>query len=380
MKKLSINFVLVMTLVLMVLPLGSNTAFAHPYSASFTTITPASDETKVQFSIDTLSIIEFIESDEPHIEKEELESKMDSIVEWVQSNLVLKANGEVIEGSLQNWHMEEKEDHKEFVTMTLSYPGVSEGDSLSLNDQFYIEDNNTRYANFLTVRHGKDVSQLVLQADNREWATLVTGNYIAQEDAAPSGEGQAAGQELKGESTFGSFFSFGIHHILTGYDHLLFLLVLLLRKQTVKNIIGVVTAFTVGHSITIALGLLDIINLPSQLVESIIALSIVYVAIENIFKKEVSHRWILAGGFGLIHGLGFAGLLQEVDIPKGEFAASLLGFNLGIEVMQLALVAVVLPIIIYLQKQKFNTKFIYSTSLLVAIVGAFWLVQRVFGL
>ena len=140
--------------------------------------------------------------------------------------------------------------------MDFSYPGVGEGDSLALTDQFYVDTNNTRYANFLTVRQGNGVSQLVLQADNREWATLVTGDYILQEDAGESSTGVRNPEEGSSDSAFGSFFNFGIHHILTGYDHLLFLLALLLRKQTLKNIVGVVTAFTIGHSITLALGLI----------------------------------------------------------------------------------------------------------------------------
>ena len=88
---------------------------------------------------------------------------------------------------------------------------------------------------------------------------------------------------------------------------------------------------------------------------------------------------MLAAGFGLIHGLGFAGLLQEVDIPKGEFISALLGFNLGIEAMQLLLVAVSLPILLYIQKQKYSAKFVYTTSIIVSVIGAYWLIQRVIG-
>ena len=102
MKKSPLKLVFsLIAFILISLPSGSNTAFAHPYSASFTTITPGTDETKVEFSIDTLSIIEHIESDEPHIEEEEIKENIDSIEEWVQTNLILKSNGEVIEGNLE---------------------------------------------------------------------------------------------------------------------------------------------------------------------------------------------------------------------------------------------------------------------------------------
>lgn len=171
----------------------------------------------------------------------------------------------------------------------------------------------------------------------------------------------------------------GMLHILTGYDHLLFLLALLLRKQTFKQYAAIITSFTIAHSITISLAVLGVITFPSRFVESVIAFSIVYVALENIFRKEIRHRWGLTFLFGLIHGLGFANILKEMNIPKADLALALVNFNIGIEVVQLALVLLVLPLLTYMFRLKSSGLIIKAGSIIVAALGAFWLIERIFS-
>jgi hydrogenase/urease accessory protein HupE len=166
---------------------------------------------------------------------------------------------------------------------------------------------------------------------------------------------------------------------LTGYDHLLFLFALLLRRQTFKQYALIVTSFTIAHSITLSMAGLGIMDLPSKFVESIIALSIIYVAAENIFKKEIHYRWGLTFVFGLIHGLGFANILQEMNLSKGNLASALISFNIGIEVVQLGIVLLLLPILTYLHRMKESPKYIKFGSIVIILFGAFWLVQRVFS-
>ena len=128
----------------------------------------------------------------------------------------------------------------------------------------------------------------------------------------------------------GSFFLLGIEHILTGYDHLLFLLALILRGGNLWSLFKIITAFTIAHSITLALAALNIVMLPERLVEATIALSIAYVAAENLFmRKAVSHRWAVSFLFGLVHGFGFSNVLRELGLPKEGLLWSLLNFNLG---------------------------------------------------
>ena len=124
--------------------------------------------------------------------------------------------------------------------------------------------------------------------------------------------------EAHSDSTSGwfSFLKLGMNHILTGYDHLLFLLSLLIARQTFKQIATTITAFTIAHSITLTLTVLGMIDVPSSFVEPAIALSICYVALENIFRQKISYRWVITFVFGLIHGMGFADILKEMNIPK----------------------------------------------------------------
>ena len=137
----------------------------------------------------------------------------------------------------------------------------------------------------------------------------------------------------------GSFFPLGIEHILTGYDHLLFLLALMLRGGGLWSLLKIITAFTIAHSITLALAALDVIVLPGALVESVIALSIAYVALENLLPRyAASRRWTVSFVFGLVHGFGFSSVLREIGLPKENLLLSLLNFNLGVEAGQLTVV------------------------------------------
>jgi hydrogenase/urease accessory protein HupE len=175
-----------------------------------------------------------------------------------------------------------------------------------------------------------------------------------------------------------SFLRLGIEHILTGYDHILFLISLLLLGGGLKYLLKIVTAFTVAHSVTLSLAVLNIVSLPTQWVESAIALTIVYVAAENFWRKSVQGRWQLTFGFGLIHGLGFAGILQEMDIPRSHLALALASFNVGVEMGQVVIVAIAFLLLRQLQKVSWEPYFRRCISAAIVLVGLLWFVQRTF--
>ncbi|MEO5712741.1 MAG: HupE/UreJ family protein [Luteolibacter sp.] len=181
---------------------------------------------------------------------------------------------------------------------------------------------------------------------------------------------------------FWKFFQLGIKHILTGYDHLLFLLALLIGCRRLRPMLLIITAFTLAHSITLALATFDIVNLPSRWVESFIALSIIYVGLENFSRNlSVKRRAGLTFLFGLVHGLGFAGLLKSIGLGAGgqSVLAPLLAFNLGVEAGQLAVVALVLPVLFYARRQPGFGRFgIPALSTIVVLLGCYWFVQRAF--
>ena len=175
-----------------------------------------------------------------------------------------------------------------------------------------------------------------------------------------------------------SFVGLGIEHILTGYDHILFLISLLMLGGGLKYLLKVVTAFTLSHSITLSLAALNIFTLPSRWVECAIALSIAYIATENLWRKESTGRWKLAFGFGLIHGLGFASALQELDLPQSNLAISLASFNLGVEIGQVSIVLVIYLLLSYLRKLPWDLAIRRSISIGVIIMSLVWFWERAF--
>jgi hypothetical protein len=173
----------------------------------------------------------------------------------------------------------------------------------------------------------------------------------------------------------------GIEHIYSGYDHIAFLVGLLLvaavgrgLRQAIPYTVKIVTAFTLAHSCTLILAALDVVSLPSRLVESAIAASIVYVAVENVVLGEPRRRAWLAFGFGLVHGLGFAAMLRPI-LPSTGVVVPLLAFNLGVEIGQVSIVVAVLPIVHVVARRR--RWVVVAGSVVVGLLGALWLVERV---
>ncbi len=204
--------------------------------------------------------------------------------------------------------------------------------------------------------------------------------------------------ELKAVSRWAQFIDYareGVWHIWIGFDHILFLLSLLLpavliwrsaRWQPVETfrdafvgVFKVVTAFTVAHSITLSLATLGWVSLPSRWVESSIAASVVLAALNNVWPVFHGRRWVVAFAFGLIHGFGFASVLADLGLPREALALALVGFNLGVEAGQLAIVAVFLPLAFALRRTGFYQRAVMvGGSLLIAALAGIWLVERVF--
>lgn len=193
---------------------------------------------------------------------------------------------------------------------------------------------------------------------------------------------QGAADKVSHPSDFGGFLLSGVEHILFGFDHLVFLFGLVLVGRRWSGIIKAVTAFTVAHSITLALALLKIWAPSGRLVEPIIALSVAYVGIENFFVKDAEKRWRITLPFGLIHGFGFAGALGELALPAGELPTALFAFNLGVELGQLGVLCLLLPVLLKLHKRPWfadKDRGVRGLSFAIAAIGLFWFFNRVLG-
>jgi hypothetical protein len=174
-----------------------------------------------------------------------------------------------------------------------------------------------------------------------------------------------------------SFIGMGAEHILSGPDHLLFLLALLALTRGFWPIAKIVTGFTIAHSITLSLATLGIVDVPSRIVEPLIAVTIIWVALENLLAPaRTAQRWLIAALFGLIHGLGFASALTELGLPRGAMIRALIGFNVGVELGQLAFVAAVMPAVVWLAKPGRVARLPQVLSVAVAAAGTFWLAER----
>jgi hydrogenase/urease accessory protein HupE len=177
------------------------------------------------------------------------------------------------------------------------------------------------------------------------------------------------------------FFYAGVEHIMTGYDHLCFLLAVVLWATRAWPVVKIVTAFTVSHSITLTLAALQLVNLPSAWTEIAIALSIIYVALENFFTRKVDERWRDTFVFGFVHGFGFASGLIELGVPQRAVAPALASFNIGVEAGQIGVVLVVIPLLVVIDKTFTNgersRRLVQVCSAIIACFGAYWLLVRV---
>ncbi len=172
----------------------------------------------------------------------------------------------------------------------------------------------------------------------------------------------------------------GVEHILSGYDHLLFLFGLVLVGGRPRSLFAVVTAFTAAHSLTLAVAALGLWTPPARVVESAIALSIAYVGVENFFLRSADGRWRITFPFGLLHGFGFSSALRDIALPRAEVPAALLSFNVGVELGQLTVLAVLLPLLAWSRRSNaFARVGVRALSAAIAAMGAIWFVARLAG-
>ena len=240
-------------------------------------------------------------------------------------------------------------------------PGRGVTDRLSIDARPFPE--NLQHETFLNVyTNGRLLRQTVLDASHSSIELYGTG---------------AAGVW----AVVRTFVQQGIHHIAIGPDHILFIVGLLLLGGGIARVLRVATAFTLAHSVTLVLAALGLLRVPSRLVEPAIALSIVWIGIENLRHRRGApdRRTVLAFGFGLIHGLGFASVLRELSLPSQALGWSLLSFNLGVEIGQGAIVMTVAPLLGWLgmRRPRLTDRLLHVGSIAIIAVGVTWLVQRV---
>lgn len=219
----------------------------------------------------------------------------------------------------------------------------------------------------------------VLGADYHTLARIDLPTRTAQFAFSPESREATVTLERAPAGDVLSFVRLGVEHILSGWDHLLFLLVLLLRGGHWVSLAKIVTAFTLAHSLTLALAALGVVVPPDRLVEAVIALSIAVVAAENLFfRPVVVRRWLVSFCFGLVHGFGFSSVLRELGLPTQGLLLSLFGFNAGVELGQALVVALALPVLILVRKTRWERRVVWSSSAAILLVGVVLFLERAF--
>jgi hydrogenase/urease accessory protein HupE len=317
---------------------------------------------------------------ERDLDESELENRRELVARYLMEGVVVTVNERTLPGEagrlepLYEPSLVTGEPRIARVALEMRFISPDTIRSASARVKFFSELTSQHRA-LVTIRNSGQAAEVV---------RLGPSDVSLASDRATSPQGATRATSVRWEEAR-DFLAWGIRHIFSGYDHIAFLLGLLLATAVVRDVVKIVTSFTVAHSVTLLLSALQVVRLPSRLTESLIALSIVYVAAENIFgqKSRFRHRWLVAFGFGLVHGLGFATDLRERLAESGRVVLPVLSFNVGVEVGQLAIVAMALPLLGLLRNANHawagdagSTRYLRLGSLPILGLGIFWLVQR----
>ncbi|CAG7652236.1 hypothetical protein PAESOLCIP111_06485 [Paenibacillus solanacearum] len=353
---------LVWIIILLILPLffglsNARLAEAHPLNNGYSQLSVTASGVDYDLFIPENSLLLFDTDRDSKLSERELSDQRGEMTRYVTERLKLKQDMENMPVTMKTIRMDVK-DSIPVVAFSLHYEALKPIQRFIIDYSLLFDDADPAHLNFVLITEGDDIDQAVLDSAHR------TYHYESFHPATPG-------------TVLWNYFMLGVEHILTGYDHLLFLFSLLLIARRTAEVVKIVTAFTIAHSITLLLAATDIIHLPGAWVEVGIALTICYVAIENMVIQTSRFRWLLTFAFGLIHGIGFAGALGEIGLPQQYFLSSLLIFNLGVEAGQLAIVVLVLPLLIRLQRFGwYKRAVVIGGSALIFILAARWALER----
>jgi hypothetical protein len=355
---------MIFTWVLIALGLtGPRTVSAHKINTSYTNLVVSADTIKVRVRFDDFDMMKIgLDQDgDGLLFYEEMEAGLDQTFAFAQENLKLRVNGER-------------------VVLLRGKGDISPDNKGNMFANLYMGARLTAPATRLEVqvdwpeRFGddhKNLAKILLPGQ-----PLVQAIFSAE---APMQTFATAEQKSLVEQIY-EFIALGFEHIFLGYDHIMFLLALIVVGGRLLNLVKIVSAFTVAHSITLCLAVLEIVSLPPKLVEAGIALSIAYVAMENFWLKRTDYRWMLTFAFGLVHGFGFANVLRDLGLPTRGLIASLFSFNIGVEIGQVLIVAIIFPLIAWLNRQAYQRTVVLVVSTIIGLFGLGWFVERVFEL
>jgi len=346
-KKFSL---LVQILILTTFSLGQE-SLAHDFSSSYSKFQVDRHNLSIEF---TIKLADLHAGPNPDINGDgltspkELDGVIGSIFQAIVQNFQIRAPDLPSQTQLQGYNYLPGHAARLQIAFTFAHP-VNEfrvNSTLDLITQ-------ANHQHLLQIGEGTNARHEVLSATQRE----VLIDY---------------GNSLPVWHTIQEFTEFGFRHIFSGYDHLAFLVGLLLTIKTLGSLVKLTTSFTLGHSLTLALATFNLVVLPSRLIESLIALTIAYIAIESFTGYTLAQRWKITFLFGLIHGFGFANVLRGMELNQKTLAVSLFSFNAGVEIGQVLFVCALLPAMFYLDRTTWKSKVVEILSLVIMSLGFYF--------
>ncbi|MEE2659147.1 MAG: HupE/UreJ family protein [Candidatus Latescibacterota bacterium] len=346
--------------------MGLASAEAHELNTSYSQIHVDETRTAIVLSIDEADLLRLFD----------LDTNSDGML-WAQE---LLRGADAAAAQLSRWIRAQTDDRELSLAVQDRQPDVDGDGNLFLRIRFEAEHEEGIPRQFHLDLDG--FLQPLRDSGHKHLARLqVAGGGVEEILAVLSASQPRHTFTLSKESLAEQLVGFvwlGVEHIFIGYDHILFLVALIVIGGRLIGLVKIVTAFTVAHSLTLILATLEIVSLPGRIVESGIALSIAYVAAENLWAHRTDHRWILTFAFGFVHGFGFANVLRDLGLPTRGLVGSLLAFNVGVEIGQVIIVAVLFPGVLWMGRSSQRDRWVRGMSLVILLFGLGWLVERVF--
>lgn len=348
---------------------------AHPFNIGVIRTKLAVEDKQIMLSGET--------SPQTTVTADHTKNKREAFEQYVTKNLIIKNQDKECSFKMSDFRLVDSNKVSYGGTYSCT-DNIAKLSDLNIRSTMFV-DFYEKFEHFVDLENGSEKVQIIFNKDKQEYPESKTEN-TDQSQAKPNDE--SGTQEEKPDSSLGTiakeFTRIGAEHIWFGYDHVLFLIMLVLLLRSFTKIIKIVTAFTIAHSVTLLLAGFDIITISPDIIEPIIALTIVFVAVQNLIrikKKEINQHsregWMIAAGFGLIHGLGFAGALKELEIPREHFVPSLIFFNVGVELGQIVLLLLIVPILLLIDKTKWKYRLLAAIATIVGIQAFVWFVQRI---
>ena len=337
---------------------------AHELNTSYATMHVRGDIVAINFAIESADItngFDVVPSMGTKAGPDELMAKGQEVSDYVTANSRMAADGDAVAWPMPRMRTSRDREGNQFLRLLyvigFSYNVADLGLTIDLSERF-ADDHKTLVSLFA---EEKPPQQAIFSKQEPQ-RLFVVGEHISLWANAVE------------------FTKLGIEHIFIGYDHIMFLIALIIIGGRLSNTVKIVTSFTVAHSITLVLAALEIVQLPGKWIEAGIAFSIAYVALENFWLKRSDLRWVVTFFFGLVHGFGFANVLRELGLPAKGLAVSLVTFNIGVEIGQICIVAILFPLILWVSTRAYQRTVVSIVSAVIFLFGIGWLVERIFEL